>query len=139
MIVDCSVCHALYNTNESFFLSNCAHVLCDKHQNESSNYNCCVKCRQPDVKFMTLKNLKIDARTHEVDVDLSDSTLLNKESNSINNFFVDITTQLDDFYVVSKFQLTNLKERCQYLANKNAELEKKLSQYEDMILHLKPD
>lgn len=137
MIVDCSVCHVLYNTNESFFLSNCAHVLCNKHQIESNSYNCCVKCRQPKVKFMTLKNLKIDERTHEVDVDLSDSTLLNKESNSINSFFVDITTQLEDFYGVSKFQIMNLKERCHYLANKNVELEKKTSKYEDMISRLK--
>ncbi|KAL6933793.1 hypothetical protein ACO0R3_001571 [Hanseniaspora guilliermondii] len=130
MIVDCSVCHCLYNTNEGFYLTNCAHVLCTKHQKESIDY--CAKCHKPNVKAMPLTNFKVNTTNHEVDVDLSDNTL-NKDNSCINNFFVDITTQLEDFYGISKFQIMNLKERCHYLTNKNVELTKQNHTYESMI------
>lgn len=130
MIVDCSVCHALYNTNEGFYLTSCAHVLCSKHQEKSIDH--CAKCHQPNVKVMPLTNFKLDTSNHEVNVDLSDNTL-NKDNSAINNFFVDITTQLEDFYGISKFQIMNLKERCHYLTSKNAELTKQNHNYENMI------
>lgn len=130
MIVDCSVCHALYNTNECFYLTSCAHVLCSKHQKESIDH--CAKCHQRNVNVMTLTNFKMDSTNHEVDVGLSDNTL-NKDNSGINNFFVDITTQLEDFYGIAKFQIMNLKERCHYLTSKNDELAKKTHDYESII------
>lgn len=84
MIVDCSVCHALYNTNEGFYLTSCAHVLCSKHQEKSIDH--CAKCHQPNMKVVPLTNFKLDTSNHEVDVDLSDNTL-NKDNSAINNFF----------------------------------------------------
>ncbi|OBA28861.1 hypothetical protein HANVADRAFT_54785 [Hanseniaspora valbyensis NRRL Y-1626] len=142
MIVDCSVCHKLYDFTEPYFLADCAHILCEKHKTQSEINNCCVNCKHQDntntckgIKFIKLENFKYNENSDEIDVDtLKDSTYeINNSGNGINNFFIDITTQLEDFYSVSKFQIVNLKDRCRFLTEKNVNLEEVISNQKELL------
>lgn len=142
MIVDCSVCHNLYDFTEPFFLADCAHILCEKHKIQSKINNCCVNCKHQDntntckgIKFIKLENFKYNENSDEIDVDtLKDSTdEINNSGNGINNFFIDITTQLEDFYSVSKFQIVNLKDRCRFLTEKNVNFEEVINSQKELL------
>ncbi|KAL6928952.1 hypothetical protein ACO0SA_002286 [Hanseniaspora valbyensis] len=142
MIVDCSVCHKLYDFTEPYFLADCAHILCEKHKTQSEKNNCCVNCEHQDntntckgIKFIKLENFKYNENSDEIDVDtLKDSTNeINNSGNGINNFFIDITTQLEDFYSVSKFQIVNLKDRCRFLTENNINLEEVINNQKELL------
>lgn len=119
--VNCSCCHKPYGENEqdSFWLTSCAHILCEKHY--KSNMSCCPLCGKHGISLLSL-----DGDTSQLPLE-------------VQSFFIPFTAQLEPLYTVANFQWDSMAQLCQYYRQMCLKLQEKCNRQRQLLYQAKTE
>lgn len=122
--VNCSQCHKPYNnqqgtSNGKFWLTSCAHILCDKHYHNGMTV--CPVCTTSRISVLPLDG---------------DSSKLPTE---VQSFFKPFVSQLEPLYTVANFQWESMVQLCEYYQDMCLKLQEKCNRQRQLLYQAKEE